>query len=108
MRPTRRLFVLAVLFVAANSRDNASACGPRYGSPLGLAMARATGLSAPVGAPRCISFEEDNELLPLYVDVGECVFADAGAYSFEIYFSARDGSDALKGEHPFTVLADEK
>ena len=54
------------------------------------------------------TFEEDNELLPLYVEVGDCIFPDASQYSFEIYFSARDGSEALKGEHPFTVLAEEE
>jgi len=53
-------------------------------------------------------FEEDNELLPLYVGVGDCVFPEAGPYSFEIYFSARGGGDALKGEHPFTVLSHEE
>ena len=51
------------------------------------------------------TFQEDNELLPLYVAVGECVFPEAGLYSFEIYFSAREGDEALKGEHPFTVLS---
>jgi hypothetical protein len=54
------------------------------------------------------TFEEDNELLPLYVDIGACVFPEAGLYSFEIYFSARDGGEALKGEHPFTVLSREE
>jgi hypothetical protein len=52
-------------------------------------------------------FEEDNELLPLYVEVGDCMFPEAGLYSFEIYFSARDGGEALKGEHPFTVFSHE-
>src|SRR5262249_40964255 len=52
-----------------------------------------------------VAFEEDNELLPLYVEVGDCVFSEAGQYTFEIYFSARDGGEALKGEHPLTVLA---
>ena len=51
------------------------------------------------------TFQHDNELLPLYVEVGESVFPEAGLYSFEIYFSARDGGEALKGEHPFTVLS---
>jgi hypothetical protein len=53
------------------------------------------------------TFQEDNELLPLYVDVGECEFLEAGPYNFEIYFSAR-GGEALKGEHPFTVLSHEE
>ena len=53
-------------------------------------------------------FHEDNELLPLYVDIGDCVFPEAGSYSFEIYFSARDGAEALKGEHPFIILSHEE
>jgi hypothetical protein len=52
-------------------------------------------------------FQQDNEVLPLYVDVGECVFPEAGPYNFEIYFSARGGGEALKGEHPLTVLSRE-
>lgn len=54
------------------------------------------------------TFQEDNELLPLYVEVGDCVFPEAGQYCFEIYFSARDGGEALKGEHPFSVLSHEE
>jgi hypothetical protein len=49
-------------------------------------------------------FEKDNELLPLYVDLGDCVFPEAGHYNFEVYFAARDG-EVLKGEHLFTVLS---
>lgn len=52
-------------------------------------------------------FRADNELLPLYLEVGDCVFAEAGQYKFEIYFSARAGTEALKGEHPFTVTLEE-
>jgi len=52
-------------------------------------------------------FEEDNELLPLYVEIGNCMFPEAGSYTFEVYFSAA-GGDALKGEHPFTVLSPEE
>jgi hypothetical protein len=54
------------------------------------------------------TFEEDNELLPLYVIVGDCVFPEAGPYNFEIYFSTQDGGEALKGEHPFTVFSPEE
>jgi hypothetical protein len=50
-------------------------------------------------------FHEDNELLPLYVDIGDCIFPEAGQYSFEIYFSAPGRGEALKGEHPLIVLA---
>jgi hypothetical protein len=54
------------------------------------------------------AFHDDNELLPLYVAVGDCVFPEAGPYCFEIYFAARDGGEALKGEHPFIVLSHEE
>lgn len=53
-------------------------------------------------------FQENNELLPLYVGIGDCVFPEAGPYSFAVYFSARGGSDTLKGEHPFTVFSQEE
>jgi hypothetical protein len=54
------------------------------------------------------NFREDNELLPLYVEVGDCMFPEAGLYSFEIYFSARGGGEALKGEHPFMAGSQEE
>ncbi len=54
------------------------------------------------------TFREDNELMPLNVPIEDCIFPEAGAYNFEVYFSARDGGEALKGEHPFTVLAQEE
>lgn len=53
------------------------------------------------------TFDEDKELLPLYVDIGDCVFPEAGQYNFEVYFSSRGGV-ALKGEHPFTVFSPEE
>jgi hypothetical protein len=56
-------------------------------------------------APRAC---EDNELLPLYVEVGDCVFPEAGSYNFEVYFSPRGGAEALKAEHPFAVFSREE
>lgn len=53
-------------------------------------------------------FEEDNELLPMYVDMRECVFPEPGQYNFAVFFTARDGGEALKGEHPFTVRSPEE
>lgn len=53
------------------------------------------------------TFLDDNKISPLYIAMGECVFPEAGHYRFEIYFSARDGGEALKGEHPFPVLSRE-
>ena len=52
------------------------------------------------------AFRKDNELLPLVVEVGGCEFPEAGQYRFEVYFSAQ-GSEALKGEHPFRVTLQE-
>jgi hypothetical protein len=54
------------------------------------------------------TFHGDNELLPLCVEAGECVFPEAGLYIFEIYLSARHGGEVLKGEHPFTVRSREE
>jgi hypothetical protein len=54
------------------------------------------------------TFQEDNELLPLCVDLGNCVFPEAGQYSFQVYFSPRGGGEALKGEHPFTLISHEE
>ena len=53
-------------------------------------------------------FEEDNDLLPLYVDMSECVFPEAGHDNFAVFFSAHDGGEALKGEHPFQVHSQEE
>jgi hypothetical protein len=50
-------------------------------------------------------FGEDNDRLPLYVDTSECVFPEAGHYRFAVYLTAQDGDEALKEEHPFTVLS---
>jgi len=51
------------------------------------------------------TFGENNELLPLCVDIGECAFPEAGTYTFEVYFSARGGGEAIKSELPFRVLS---
>lgn len=52
-------------------------------------------------------FQDDNQLLPLYFEIGNCLFPEAGQYGFEIHFSARNGGEALKGEHPFRVVYQE-
>jgi hypothetical protein len=54
------------------------------------------------------SFAEGDQLLLLYVPIGDCVFPEAGTYNFEVYFSARDGGEALKGEYPFNVFPREE
>lgn len=53
-------------------------------------------------------FEQDNELLPWYVNIDNCVFPEAGHYNFAVSFIAPDGDEALKGEHPFKVLSQEE
>ena len=42
-----------------------------------------------------------------FTDV-QYVRAEAGPYRFEVYFSARGGAEAQKGEHPFYVLPHEE
>jgi hypothetical protein len=54
-----------------------------------------------------VAFQEANELLPMYLEISDCVFPEAGPYSFEIYFSTR-GEEAMKGEHPFTLHSPEE
>jgi hypothetical protein len=51
------------------------------------------------------TFEDDNDLSVVYLDLGDCVFPQSGRYRFEIYFSGRDAREALKGEQPFAVLS---
>ena len=53
-------------------------------------------------------FEEDNQLLPFYVEMEACTFPEPGSYRFEIYFSVARGDDVLKGEHPLRVLLAEE
>jgi hypothetical protein len=50
------------------------------------------------------AFEEDNELLPLYLDVRDCEFPEPGLYTFQVWFTAANGAEALKAEHPFHAL----
>jgi hypothetical protein len=50
------------------------------------------------------TFEGDNELLPLYLDVGDCALPQPGLYTFQVWFTAANGAEALKAEHPFHAL----
>jgi hypothetical protein len=54
------------------------------------------------------TFQEANELLPLYVEMEACVFPEPGLYTFQVIFTAPAGDDVLKGEHPFSVLTYEE
>jgi hypothetical protein len=54
------------------------------------------------------AFEEDNELLPLYLDVGDCAFPEPGLYTFQVWFTAANGEEALKAEHPLHARTNEE
>ena len=45
--------------------------------------------------------------LPVYVELGDCLFPESGLYNFEVYFTAPAGGETLKGEHPFVVISRE-
>lgn len=82
---------------------------PRKGSYSGKILVVNERSDKPIRYVKFVAtFEEDDEWLPLYVAVGDCVFPEAGPYNFEIYFSTRDGGEALKGEHPFTMFSQEE
>jgi hypothetical protein len=49
-------------------------------------------------------FERVSELLPLDVEIGPCVFPQAGQYTFQVFFQSKTKDEALKGEMPFHVL----
>jgi len=51
-------------------------------------------------------FQEDNQLLPYAIELGDCDFPNDGFYRFEVYFSIR-GAEALKGEHSLEIIAEE-
>jgi len=52
-------------------------------------------------------FDQDNALVPMYLELGQCLFPEAGAFRFEINFNTGD-REVLKGEHPFHVLSIEE
>jgi hypothetical protein len=53
------------------------------------------------------AFPEDNHSLFFPVEIGRCVFPGPGLYTFQVWFSAPEGGEKLKGEHPFAVLSAE-
>jgi hypothetical protein len=54
------------------------------------------------------AFPEDYLLLPMIVEIDNCIFPEASQYNFEVYFSTPKGGDALKGEHPFAIFSNEE
>ena len=47
------------------------------------------------------AFSATNEVLPFWVEIGACAFPQPGQYTFQVWFSSRDGAEALKGEQAF-------
>jgi hypothetical protein len=54
------------------------------------------------------TFEEDHQLLPFYLDLGDFAFPNRGLYTFQVLFAAPNGGEALKAEHPFFVMPNEE
>ena len=53
------------------------------------------------------AFHDDNELLPMYLDVDDVAFPEVGQYFFQVLFYVRGSGDVLKGEQPFHVYLEE-
>src|SRR5688572_17297815 len=51
-----------------------------------------------------VTFHEDNEIRPLFVEIDDLTFPQHGGYFFEVWFTDKDGVEVLKGELPFQVL----
>jgi hypothetical protein len=51
-----------------------------------------------------VEFDEDHQVQPLYLDLGECEFPEAGQYVIQVWFSPGQGQDVLKAEHPFDLF----
>jgi hypothetical protein len=54
-----------------------------------------------------ITFQHDNEMLSFWVDVANSRFPEPGEHSMEVWFTARSGASAQKGELPFHVIEEE-
>jgi hypothetical protein len=55
-----------------------------------------------------VTFTEDNEVLPTYLELARCRFPELGPYTFEVWFTAPSGEETRKGELPFFVHATEE
>ncbi len=53
------------------------------------------------------TFQVDNDSIFVPVEVGNCPFPEPGYYTAQIWFSARDGGETMRGEQPFIVYSDE-
>jgi hypothetical protein len=50
------------------------------------------------------SFAETNDLVPVFVEMDLCEFAELGRYMFEAWFVDQHGEHAQKWELPFLIL----
>lgn len=82
---------------------------PRHGTYEGKVLVVHDGTDRTVRYVRfAVAFQEDNEVLPLWLDLGVCEFPEPGSYTFQVWFSSPQGGDALKGELPFHIVQDEE
>lgn len=78
----------------------------RYEGAVGVVNSETTRLVR--WAPFDVTFRDANDLVPVIVDVVNCPFPEASAYTFEIWFTTRNGDAAQKGELPFHVIGPEE
>jgi hypothetical protein len=55
-----------------------------------------------------VEFNENHQVLPLAMDLGECEFPEPGLHLVQLWFSPRQGPDVLKAELSFAVLDNEE
>jgi hypothetical protein len=51
-------------------------------------------------------FDEEYQIMPYDIDMGECVFPNDGLFRFEVYFAIQ-GTEVLKGEFSLEIIASE-
>ena len=90
---------LSVFLVLSNPRTG------RYPGRIRIVLDRA---DKTVRYVKFLATFQDDDLLPLYVDLGYCLFPEPGQYTFKVEFSSPSGGETLKGEYPFPVLQHEE
>jgi hypothetical protein len=50
------------------------------------------------------TFDQENEMISLVVDLGECEFPEPGQYLVQVFLATQTGTEAQKGELGFRVL----
>ena len=82
---------------------------PRKGRYLGKILVVNERSGKPIRYVKFVAvFQKDNELSPLYVEIGDCLFPESGPYNFEVNLAALGGGEALKGELPIVVRSQEE